>query len=368
MSGVRAVLMAMLAMLKIMDTINFLRELIAIPALSGAEGSRADFVAAWLAREGLAAERIGNNIMVRVPCGRQDAQTVMFCSHIDTVRPSAGYTFDPFSPPHDEERIYGLGSNDAGGAVTAMIAAALHFARHGSLTFDLLLLLAAEEETSGAGGIRLALGSAGNINCAIVGEPTQMRAAVAERGLIVLDGMANGTSAHAAHGEGCNAIYEAMCDIETLRGFRFSRRSPLMGDVRMAVTQIAAGTQHNVIPDRCTFVVDVRPTDIYTNEEIVAELQAAMTGSTLTPRSLTNRSSATPVEHPLFRCIERLGIETYVSPTTSDWVCLGAIPAVKMGPGDSRRSHSPDEFIFTEELAHGVAGYVDFLECLSRNF
>ena len=347
-----------------MDTISFLRELIAIPALSGTEGARADFVAAWLAREGLAAERVGNNILARVPCGRGGAATVMLCSHIDTVRPGAGYTFDPFAPPHDEKRVYGLGSNDAGGAVAAMIAAALHFVRHGGLAFDLLLLLAAEEETSGAGGIRLALGSAGDISCAIVGEPTQMRAAIAERGLIVLDGVAAGASAHAAHGGGCNAIYEAMRDIEALRGFRFLRTSPLMGEVRMAVTQIAAGTQHNVIPDRCTFVVDVRPTDVYTNEEIVGELQAAMTGSTLTPRSLANRSSATPVGHPILRCIEELGIETYISPTTSDWMCLGAIPAVKMGPGDSRRSHAPDEFIFADELHCGVAGYVDFLGCL----
>jgi acetylornithine deacetylase len=193
-----------------------------------------------------------------------------------------------------------------------------------------------------------------------------MRAAVAERGLLVLDGVAHGVSGHAARGEGDNAIYRAMRDIDALRAHKFVKISPSMGVPTLAVTQIAAGTQHNVVPDRCTFVVDVRPTDAYTNEELWRELQA-LAESTLTPRSLTNRSSATPAGHPLLQAVEHLGIEKYISPTTSDWMRVGEIPALKMGPGDSARSHAADEYITTEELDGGLAGYVRFLEVLNKS-
>lgn len=346
-----------------MNTGELLRKIVSIPSFSGGEDARADFVAGYLAAAGLAVERVGNNLLARVACGVAGAPVVMLNSHLDTVRPLADYTFDPFSPPHDENTVFGLGSNDAGGAVVSMIAAALHFHRHGGLGFDLLLLLSAEEEVSGANGITLALGHAGRVDCAIIGEPTQMRAAVAERGLLVLDGVAHGVSGHAARNEGENAIYKALRDIETLRTHRFERVSPLMGEVKVTVTQINAGTQHNVVPDTCTFVVDIRPTDRYTNEEIWQELQAAVV-STLTPRSLKNRCSATPAGHPLLRCAGALGIETYVSPTTSDWIRTGDIPAVKMGPGDSARSHTPDEYITVAELTAGVTGYIEFLKVL----
>jgi acetylornithine deacetylase len=378
---------------------NLLINIISIPAFSGEEGARADFIAAYLAGEGLTVERVSNNLWARVRCGRNDAQTVMLNSHIDTVRPSAGYTFDPFNPdmaapqgPHadcrrardakrasresspppgdsglqgsqSEPLIRGLGSNDAGGAVVAMIAATLHFARHGGLNYDLLLLLSAEEERSGKNGMSLAIGYVGTIDCAIIGEPTGMRAAIAERGLLVLYGVAHGVSGHAARGEGDNAIYRAMSDIDALRTYKFTKKSPVMGLPTLAVTQINAGSQHNVVPDRCEFVVDIRPTDVYSNEQIFNELQA-VTQSTLTSRSLTNRSSATPPGHPLMKAAERLGIERYVSPTTSDWMRVGAIPAVKMGPGDSARSHAADEYITVEELNGGIEGYIKFLEAL----
>ncbi len=319
---------------------------------------------AYLTGNGLTVGRIGNNLMARVGCGRKDAPTVMLNSHLDTVRPSAGYTFDPFDPPFDGLTVRGLGSNDAGAAGVSMIAAALHFMRRGGADgFDILLLLSAEEENSGANGLSLALPHAGRIDCAIIGEPTRMKAAVAERGLLVLDGVATGRSGHAARGEGENAIYKALCDIETMRDYRFARVSPLMGEVKLTVTQIAAGTQHNVVPDRCTFVADIRPTNLYTNEEIWRELQAAV-GSTLTPRSLTHRSAATPPGHALIRCAEKLGIETFVSPTTSDWTRIGTIPAIKMGPGDSARSHTPDEYITVDELRAGIEGYIRFLDKL----
>lgn len=346
-----------------MNPADLLRKIVSIPSFSGREAAVADFVQGYLEEERLAVRRIGNNLLARVPCGRGGAPTLMLNSHLDTVRPAAGYTFDPFDPPRDGEVVRGLGSNDAGGAVVAMVAAALHFHRVGGLEYDLLLLLSAEEEVSGAGGISLALRHAGRIDCAVIGEPTRMMAAVAERGLLVLDGLAEGVGGHAARGEGVNAIYRALDDIAVLRGFRFGRTSPLMGDVKLTVTQIEAGTQHNVVPDRCRFVVDIRPNDRYSNREILDMLQAAV-HSRLTPRTLANRCSRTPPGHPLEVCAAGLGVETYVSPTTSDWVRLGDIPAVKMGPGDSARSHAPDEYITVAELEAGVRGNITFLEHL----
>lgn len=382
--------------------------MLAIAALSGQEEKRADFVADYLAQNGLAVQRVGNNLLARVSANRgmttarntkgntetagdTARKTVMLCSHLDTVPPSEGYTFDPFAPPPHPTRINGLGSNDAGASVACMIAAALHFAhattgntrvasttadgttaaakmasevkkQHDpTLSFDLLLLLAAGEESSDPEGIAKALPHAGHIDLAIVGEPTGMRAAIAERGLLVLDGVAHGTSGHAARGEGDNAIYRALKDIETLKNHRFECTSATMGAVRLSVTQIEAGNRHNVVPDRCRFVVDVRPTDAYTNAELLNELQLT-TESLLTPRSLTNRSSASP--EWVARLAQEMGVATFVSPTTSDWMRLGDIPALKMGPGDSARSHTPDEYILKSELAEGLRGYIDFLEGL----
>jgi acetylornithine deacetylase len=338
---------------------DLLKHIISIPAFSGEEAARADFVASYLAGEGLAVERVANNLWVRVRCGRDGAPTLMLNSHLDTVRPAGGgYAAS------GEGIIGGLGSNDAGGSVVSMIAATLHFVRHGGLDYDLLLLLSAEEENSGKNGMSLAIKHVGRVDCAIIGEPTGMRAAVAERGLLVLDGVAHGVSGHAARGEGDNAIYRAMRDIDALRAHKFAKISPTMGVPTLAVTQINAGTQHNVVPDRCTFVVDVRPTDVYTNEELWHELQT-LAESTLTPRSLTNRSSATPAGHPLLWAVERLGIEKYISPTTSDWMRVGAVPAIKMGPGDSARSHAADEYITTDELRDGIEGYIEFLKAFN---
>lgn len=346
-----------------MGIAEFLRKMISIPSFSGDEGERADFVVSYIQERGLDVRRVGNNLFAVVDCAGQDAPVVILNSHLDTVRPSAGYTFDPFASPYDAEVVRGLGSNDAGGSVAAMIHTALYFHRNGGLRFNILLLLSAEEENSGPNGMELAIKEAGRVDCAIVGEPTQMRAAVAERGLLVLDGLAEGVSGHAARAEGDNAIYKAIKDIEVLRNYHFAKVSPLMGEVKLTVTQIEAGTQHNVVPDKCSFVVDIRPTDCYGNEEILAELQSAVS-SKLTPRSLHHRSSATPAGHPLLAAGEKCGIETYVSPTTSDWMCLGNIPALKMGPGDSARSHTADEYITVEELHDGLTGYIKFLQNL----
>jgi len=351
---------------------DILRKVVSIRSFSGEEGDRCDFFTTYLNSAGITVRRIKNNLIAEIKCAVESAPWVMLNSHLDTVKPAAGYTFDPFNPPFDPSVIKGLGSNDAGGAVVSMVETAIHFHKNGGLDFNILLLLSAEEENSGPNGMKLAMGkinmireaeSVGEIACAIIGEPTQMKAAVAERGLLVLDGVVAGVSGHAARSEGVNAIYMAMDDIELLRIYKFSRISPLMGEVKMSVTQINAGTQHNVVPDRCTFVVDIRPTDCYDNEKIYKELQGQVR-SILTPRSLTNRSSATPQGHSLLRCVELLGIESYVSPTTSDWMRIGDIPAIKMGPGDSARSHMADEYITVDELEGGVRGYIEFLKKL----
>ena len=357
-----------------MDVVDILRKVVSIRSFSGEEEGRYNFFVDYLSSAGVAVHRIGNNLLAEVKCAGDAAPWVMLNSHLDTVKPAAGYTFDPFDPPFDPLVVRGLGSNDAGGSVVSMVETALYFHRHGGLGFNILLLLSAEEENSGPNGMRRVMeklvkaGSedfndlecAGKIACAIIGEPTQMKAAVAERGLLVLDGVAAGVSGHAARNEGVNAIYIAMEDIELLRSYKFSKISPLMGEVKVTVTQVNAGIQHNVVPDKCSFVVDIRPTDCYDNEEIYKELQSAVK-STLTPRSLTNRTSATPAWHPLQKCIELLGIESYISPTSSDWMRIGNIPAVKMGPGDSARSHMADEYITVEELEGGVNGYIAFL-------
>lgn len=346
-----------------MEAADFLRKMVSIRSFSGEEDARVDFVASYLEAQGLTVKRLKNNIFARVECAGPNAPVVMLCSHLDTVRPSAGYTFDPFEPPYDAGVIRGLGSNDAGGSVAAMIQTALHFYRTGGLDFNILLLLVAEEENSGPNGMCLAIKEADRADCAIIGEPTQMKAAAAERGLLVLDGLAEGISGHAARSEGINALYKAIKDIEILRNYRFAKISPLMGEVKLTVTQIEAGTQHNVVPGKCRFVVDIRPTDSYTNEEILAELQSAVE-SKLTPRSLKNRSSATPHGHPLLDAAAACGVETYTSPTTSDWMWTGSIPAIKMGPGDSARSHTADEYLTVAELRSGIDGYIDFLSNL----
>lgn len=345
---------------------DLLRELVSIRSFSGEESARADHLTDFFKKKGIMAERLGNNLILRNQKQGVLNQTLMLNSHLDTVQPAAGYSFDPFSPPYSDSHIYGLGSNDAGASVVAMIMTFLHF--YGQpLPFNLMLVLTAEEENSGPDGMRLLWRQLKKeVDMAIIGEPTGMRAAIAERGLLVIDGEATGVSGHAAREEGVNALYIALEDIATLRSIKFPKISPVMGAVKLTVTQIAAGTQHNVVPDRCSFVVDIRPTEMYTNQEILDLLQPAVK-SRLQARSLTNRSSATPTGHPLRQCATQLGIETYTSPTTSDWMRI-TCPALKMGPGESARSHQADEFVFIEELEKGIEGYIAFISQLTAEF
>lgn len=345
---------------------KLLSELVAIKAYSGEENLRSDYLVNFFHEKGIEVERIGCNLVLRQPHNDSSKPTLMLNSHLDTVQPASTYSFDPFNPPLSEGHIYGLGSNDAGASVVAMIETFLHFYDK-KLPLNLMLALSTEEENSGSHGMRwLWQHLSAEVDMAIIGEPTGMRAAVAERGLLVIDGEATGVSGHAAREEGVNALYIALEDIATLRSIKFPKISPVMGAVKLTVTQIAAGTQHNVVPDRCSFVVDIRPTEMYTNQEILDLLQPAVK-SRLQARSLTNRSSATPTGHPLRQCATQLGIETYTSPTTSDWMRI-TCPALKMGPGESARSHQADEFVFIEELEKGIEGYIAFISQLTAEF
>ncbi len=347
------------------DAVRLLRKLVSIKSFSGEEDNRREFLVNYFKENGITCECIGNNIIVKQEHHDSAKPTLMLNSHIDTVQPASGYTIDPFSPEESEKYVYGLGSNDAGASVVSMIQSFIHL-KDSKLNFNLILALSTEEENSGPEGMKLLWKKLSDqVDMAIIGEPTGMRVAIAERGLLVIDGLSKGVSGHAARDEGVNALYIALEDISTLRSVKFNKISPTMGEVKLTVTQINAGTQHNVVPDRCSFVVDIRPTDQYSNSDIMNILQPKVK-SELKARSLTNRSSATPYNHSLLKCVERLGIESYISPTTSDWMRI-TCPAVKMGPGESSRSHQADEFILIEELNQGIKGYINFITELSKS-
>lgn len=339
---------------KATEAITLLKALIATPSLSRDEGATADLLFAFLHERGASPERLGNNIFARSAHFDPARPTLLLNSHHDTVRPSASYTRDPHTPIIEDECLYGLGSNDAGASVVCLTQTFLTF-REQPLPFNLILALSAEEECMGEGGTRALLPLLGHIDMGVVGEPTGMRAAVGERGLLVLECEASGKSGHAARNEGVNALYIALDDISCLREFRFDRESELLGPIGIAVTQISAGTQHNVVPDSCRFVADVRTTDVYSNEQTVELLRAALS-SQVSPRSTRIRASALDTTHPLALAAAAIGREAFVSPTTSD-MALMPFPTLKMGPGDSSRSHTADEYICLSEVEQGIAVY-----------
>ena len=347
---------------KTTEAIELLKALIATPSLSRDESRTADLLFAFLARHGAAPERLHNNVVARSADFDPARPTLLLNSHHDTVRPAASYTRDPYAPMIEGDRLYGLGSNDAGASAVSLAQTFLTF-REQPLPFNLLLALSAEEECMGEHGMRALLPELGRVDMAIVGEPTGMQAAIGERGLVVLDCEARGKSGHAARNEGVNALYIAMEDITRLRAFRFSRQSELLGPIGIVVTQITAGTQHNVIPDSCRFVADVRTTGAYTNEETVEILRAALC-SEVTPRSTRIRASALDAAHPLARAAQAIGRKSYVSPTTSD-MALMPFPSLKMGPGDSSRSHTADEYVLLSEIGTGIGIYKDFIKQLA---
>ncbi len=430
------------------EAVDLLQKLVRVPSFSREEGATAEMLERWLREklsvasadgcadehtegctDGCAADhtddcmakvhRTGNNVWAKNLHFDPTKPTILLCSHHDTVRPTAGYTRDPFDGAIegamsealegvlegalggtiDEGRLWGLGSNDAGASVVSLAAAFRHFYERNDLKYNLLLALVAEEEISGPGGLRsvlpeLGLGAdcydaddstcpksddlttcghtkTGDVavpsgfdadNFAIVGEPTKLNMAIAERGLMVLDCTAHGRSGHAARDEGENAIYLAIKDIEWFRTFRFPRTSPLFGDVKMSVTMISAGTAHNVVPAECRFTVDVRVNEQYTNEEVLSIVRQHVTCD-VEPRSMHLRPSSISPDHPIVVAGKSLGITTFGSPTTSDQVVLD-IPSAKIGPGDSARSHAADEYVELAEIKQGIDLYIRLLEKL----
>lgn len=363
------------------EAIELLMQMISIPSPSYEEEAVSRHISKWLTDKGITHSTVRNNIIAANRKFCKERRTLMLCAHIDTVPPSPEYSFDPYRPdyealahdnPETAHKVLGLGANDDGASVVSMISTFRHFYNE-DMPVNLLLVLSAEEERSGKDGMSLLWpdrfirtdenGQQERIPApewAIVGEPTGMKAATSERGLLVIDGEAHGTSGHAARGDGVNALYIAIDDIDRLRKHDFGKVSGKMGKVALNVTQINGGCAHNVIPETCSFVVDIRPTEMYTNEEILADLQA-LCRSTLKARNLSNKSSATYTGSPLIACTEALGIETFSSPTTSDWMRLGC-DAVKMGPGDSSRSHRKDEFVYTDEIRQAISIYIKYIE------
>jgi acetylornithine deacetylase/succinyl-diaminopimelate desuccinylase-like protein len=345
------------------EAIHLLKQLIAIPSFSKEEAGTADLLESWLAKHGIISQRIGNNILAKSQYFDKAKPTVLLNAHHDTVKPVAGYTIDPFAPIVKDDKLYGLGSNDAGASLVSLMVTFLHFYNKEHLPFNLLLAATAEEEISGINGIRAVMPELDNINCAIVGEPTAMQMAVAERGLLVLDVFAKGTSGHAARNEGTSALYVAINDINWFREYEFERISALLGKVSMNVTVIETDNKaHNVVPDQCRFTVDIRINELYTHEEVLAIIRENIK-SAIKPRSLHLRSSVISLDHPLVQSGSRCGMQYYGSPTLSD-KALMPFPALKLGPGDSARSHTADEFIYLHQIEEGIDKYIKLIEGL----
>ena len=351
------------------DAIALLQRLIATPSLSGNESDTADILAAELASRGVVVRRHHNNIWALSEGFDVNKPTLMLNSHQDTVKPSQNYTRDPFEATIEEGKLYGLGSNDAGASLVSLVVTFCNNYNTSALPYNLLLALTAEEENMGERGMRAFLPhlveQGVKVDMVLVGEPTSMQPAVGERGLVVLDCVAHGKSGHAARNEGENALYKAISDIEKLRNFHFEKVSELLGDIKITITQISAGTQHNIVPDECRFVVDIRTTDAYSNEEVVELLQKAVECDAK-PRSTRVRASAIALSHPLVESAMAIGREPFISPTTSDRAIMQGLPALKMGVGESSRSHTADEFILVGEIEEGIAIYQKLLNELSN--
>jgi acetylornithine deacetylase len=344
------------------ESIELLKQLITIPSISKEEQGTANAIALFFVGKGVAINRSGNNVWAVNKYFDDTQSTILLNSHHDTVKPNSGYTRNPFSADVVDGKLYGLGSNDAGGSLVSLIAVFLNYFDQKDLPFNLVLAATAEEEISGTGGIESIFSLLPKIDFAIVGEPTLMQMAIAEKGLLVLDCVSQGKHGHAAREEGDNAIYKALKDVEWFRSYKFPRVSSLLGEMKMSVTVIQAGQQHNVVPAECRFTVDVRVTDAYSLEETLAIIKSNVECD-VTPRSLRIRPSFISMDHPLVADANKLGIGTYGSPTTSDQALI-PIPSVKMGPGDSARSHIADEFIYLDEIKNGVEVYCRLLDNL----
>ena len=354
------------------DAVMLLKELIATPRVSRQEQAAADVLEQYMCQWGLQPQREGNNLWVVQPGFDPGRTTLLLNAHIDTVKAVSTWTRDPHQPVIEGDRLYGLGSNDCGGGLVTLLQVfrILCEQPQEQRLYNIIFMASAEEEVSGENGIRRALpalyaqlphtDSPYPIDVAIVGEPTGMLPAVAEKGLMVIDGYAHGVSGHAAREEGVNAIYEALDDLLWLRDYRFPHVSPLLGPTKMSVTVVEAGTQHNVVPDLLHFVIDVRTNELYQNEEVLAFLQKNMKHCELKARSTRLHSSTIPMDHPLVRGCIALGRQPFGSPTLSDQALM-PFPSLKMGPGQSARSHSADEYICLSELRDAIETYLKLL-------
>ncbi len=348
------------------DAVSLLRTLIAIPSTSREETAAADALQRYIELQGVTVGRKGNNVWCLAPAFRKEKPTLLLNSHIDTVKPVGGWRRDPFTPTLEADgKLYGLGSNDAGASVTSLLQVFFYLIRTAQ-PYNLIYLASCEEEVSGAGGIESVLPLLPPVDFALVGEPTDMQPATCEKGLMVLDVTASGKSGHAARDEGENAIYKALTDIAWFRDYRFEKVSPLLGAVRMSVTVIQAGTQHNVIPDRCTFTVDVRGNECYTNRELFEEITRHVTGE-VKARSFRLSSSHVDVEHPVVRRALAMELTPFGSPTLSDQALM-PFPSMKMGPGRSARSHTADEFVYVGEIEAAIGCYLELLDGVTVPF
>jgi acetylornithine deacetylase len=343
------------------DAIALLQQLIAIQSYSKEENVAADFLERYIEINGYVVSRKDNNVWILSPGFDATRPTVLLNSHIDTVKPAAGWVRDPFSPTIDAGKLFGLGSNDAGASVVSLLQTFFILTKKQQY-YNLIFAASAEEEISGKNGMESLLLELPKIDFAIVGEPTGMNMAVAEKGLMVLDCVSTGIAGHAARNEGDNAIYKALRDISWFKNYEFPKKSDLLGTVKMTVTQINAGTQHNVVPDKCTFVVDVRSNEMYSNQEILNEIRQQVSCD-VQSRSTRLTSTATPLNHPIVKRGRELNRSVYGSPTLSDQTLM-SFPSLKMGPGESSRSHTADEFILLVEIGEAIEIYMNLLDGL----
>ncbi len=343
------------------DAVDLLKEMISIQSFSREEDAVANHVETYIRKKGFSPNRIGNNIWIQSENFDSGKPTILLNSHIDTVKPVSAWTKDPFNPEEEHDFLYGLGSNDAGASVVSLLHAFFALTEKNQ-KYNLVFLASCEEEVSGKGGVEMALPHLPQITFGIVGEPTGMHPAIAEKGLMVLDCIAKGVSGHAARNEGVNAIYAAIKDIEWFRTHQLEKISDLLGTVKMTVSMVNAGTQHNVVPDKCEFVVDVRSNELYSNEELFAIIDKHIE-SELKARSYRLNSSRIDINNPFVQRALMIGKEAYGSPTLSDQALM-PFPTVKIGPGDSARSHTADEYILKSEIREAIELYIKLLDGL----
>jgi acetylornithine deacetylase len=344
------------------EAIALLKQLISTPSLSRQEDDTAKLLFGFLTQKGFKPERKGNNVWVQSILS-ETLPTILLNSHHDTVKPAQSWSLDPFAPVEKDGKLYGLGSNDAGASLVSLLFTFIHFSQQTDRPYNLIFAATAEEEVTGTGGIESILPELGKIDLVIVGEPTQMQMAVAEKGLMVLDCKAKGKTGHAAREEGINAIYQAIEDINWFRTYKFKQKSNLLGHVKLTITLINAGTQHNVVPDECSYVVDVRTNEFYSNNQALEIIRSHAKHSEVVARSTRLNSSSIPLDHPLVKRGQDLGLTYFGSPTSSDQTVI-PYTSVKIGPGDSARSHTADEFIYPEEIEKGIETYIDLLNDL----